>query len=244
MNTSSSTPSPDQGTNKQISLFDNKLRQLKVQFRRHMNGVVANLMRNASEAYKGNYGVSIQHLREISTMSDFSPEECDKLWDMGARGSMGARELMLIAVLSLKPEGMTVERLTAWAATATIPETIEVMAFSKTGRATEVRNICDALVANGRGRCIELALQTASRSLQNGADDATEVAKNLMSFMEGRLSWNVAEANSVGLLCRMAIRKNVLKEMVDALCRLAQGMQTEQAQRFLYDVETERMAWE
>ena len=218
-------------------LFDNKLRLLKLQFRRHMNGVAASLYRAATDAYKTNYGISLQHLRDIANSSSLTPEECDLLW------RMAGREVMLIAILSIPSEALTPQRLTQWAATAPTSELIEVMAFDRTGRMPSIHPLCNALILSSTGRCVELALHTAARGVQNSAQDATDATQQLLLLMKDKHQWTSPEANATSLLCRMAIRRHFAPDMIDELCRHAKAIGSDAARRFLYDVETERLAF-
>ena len=222
---------------KDNQLFDSKLRQLRVQLRRHMNGVAASLYRSSLSAYSSNYGVSLQHLREVARLVEFVPEECDRLW------SMGGRELMLTAALALPAEGLTPERLAGWAATAPNSEVVEVLAFDRTGHMPSIAPLCACLLDQLVGRSVELALHTAARGIQNQTPDAAEAAKPLLRHMAQTSPWTLPEASGVSLLCRMAIRRKMLYEEIEDVCRHAQALETDCARKFLYEVETERMAF-
>ena len=65
-----------------------KIRELKQEFRAHMNGMASTAMRNAGIGYRLNFGIELPRLREIASGFEPDHELAQELWKEDIRESM------------------------------------------------------------------------------------------------------------------------------------------------------------
>ena len=191
-----------------------KMREVKLQLRRHMNGTTASIMKRLDDAYAANYGLSLQHVREVAASLSLSPQECDDLW------RTRWRDLMLIAAAALAPQDPEPGRVLSWAGSLPSVEMVEMLPFLLTGHMSRSMDLAEALAARDSGFDFALALNTAARSLQNRpspAFDAADVAEGLLRAAAARAAWSRPEAAAVSLLGRQCLRRGVCCEAVDSV---------------------------
>ena len=81
-----------------------KLKAIKRSFRLYMNGVVSASMRQKGADYKINWGVSLEHLREMSQEYGKDEELADALW------KENIRECKILATLIMPSSTMNAEK--------------------------------------------------------------------------------------------------------------------------------------
>lgn len=191
-----------------------KMREVKLQLRRHMNGTTASIMRRLDDAYAANYGLSLQHAREVAASLSLSPQECDDLW------RTRWRDLMLIAATALAPYDPEPGRVLSWAESLPSVEMVEMLPFLLTGRMSRAMELAADLAARDAGHDFALALNTAARFLQHhpsSAPDAAVWADRLLRAAMARAAWSRPEAAAVSLLGRQCLRLGVCREAVDSV---------------------------
>ena len=195
-----------------------KMREVKLQLRRHMNGTAASIMKRLDDAYAANYGLSLQHEREVAASLSLSPQECDDLW------RTRWRDLMLIAAAALAPQDPEPGRVLSWAESLPSVEMVEMLPFLLTGRMSRAMELAAALAARDAGHDFALALNTTSRFLQHhpsSVPDAAVLADRLLRAAVARAAWSRPEAAAVSLLCRQCLRRGVCREAIGAVCASA-----------------------
>lgn len=190
-----------------------KLRELKIQLRRHMNGTTASIMKSLDNAYAANYGLSLQHARDVAASVQLAPDECDYLW------STRWRDLMLIAAAAMQPHDPQPDRLLPWVATIPSVEMAEMLPFLLTGKISCATTLAIALAERAEGYDLAVAFGTLARHIQSGhaaADDAS-AAQVLFATAIARPSWSMPEASALGLLARQCLRHGVVLQSVEEL---------------------------
>lgn len=199
---------------------DAKMREIKLQLRRHMNGEVAMLMKNLDNSYKANYGVSLQHAKDIAAQEELTAEECQELWQTKWR------DLMLIAAAALAkldPEVETVMTLTSDVPTLEMAEALPFLLTGTMSRALPLAQALEernagydfAVAANTLGRAMarhhrpelfEPTDQVAPKEWMDEMDKIRDAALNMMTTAEGRANWTYAEARGISFLARQFCR--------------------------------------
>ncbi len=189
-----------------------KLRELKIQLRRHMNGTTASIMKSLDNAYAANYGLSLQHARDVAASIPLSPDECDYLW------STRWRDFMLIAAAAMAPHDPAPERLLPWAATIPSVEMAEMLPFLLTGKISRAADLALALAERAESYDLAVAFGTLARHIQNGhaADDAS-TAQSLFATALSHPSWSKPEASALSLLARQCLRHGVALPSVESV---------------------------
>lgn len=182
-----------------------RLRELKFQVRRHMNGEVAMIMKDLDNAYKANYGISLQHARDVAAAEDLSASDCNELWQTGWR------DLMLIAAAAIRRHDPAPELLTEWAATIPTVEMADALPFLTAGGLSRVETLAAMLVARDKGFDFALAANFTARALvaRAGTPEAESVvamATALLLLAEGRAEWSFAETRAISFLARQCCR--------------------------------------
>ena len=210
-----------------------KLNFLKGELRCHMNGTTASIMRNLmGSAYAKNYGLSIQHIRDIARdvkASDayrLTVEEADELW------ATRWREMMLIGIASMDPQTLSEETVLEWASTIPTPEAAEAMAFLLTGHMPSALKLAHKLLTRNTVYDYALACQTAARAIQkanvntptvetkeNEAAQHTEIENVIRlatQMADGALSTGQTTSNAMALsfLLRQCATHNLGNESV------------------------------
>lgn len=206
-----------------------KLRDLKFQVRRHMNGEVAQIMRGLDDAYKANYGTSLQHARDIASQEELSLDDCDELWQTGWR------DLMLVALAAASRLNPPVDVVARWAASVPTLEMADAIPFLLSGAMPCGLDFASALVdrdanfdfaiaANTIGRMI-VALQRPDLFISpeaNGKSSdlssaeaqewlssvsaVSDAAASMLHHAMSRGGWSFAEARAISFLARQVCR--------------------------------------
>ncbi len=206
-----------------------KLRDLKFQVRRHMNGEVAQIMRGLDDAYKANYGTSLQHARDIAAQEELSIEDCDELWQTGWR------DLMLVALAAASRLNPSAEVVASWAASVPTLEMADAIPFLLSGSMPNGPQLVSLLVerdadydfaiaANTIGRMLVarqrseffVAPESNGKSADLSSADAqawlasvspvADSAQSMLHCAMARGEWSFAEARAVSFLARQVCR--------------------------------------
>ncbi len=186
-----------------------KLRELKIQLRRHMNGTTASIMKSLDNAYAANYGLSLQHARNVAASTPLSPDECDYLW------STRWRDLMLIAAAAMAPHDPQPERLLPWVASIPSVEMAEMLPFLLTGKISRAADLALALAERAESYDLAVAFGTLARHIQNGHADDASAAQSLLDTALSHPSWSMPEATALSLLARQCLRHGVALPSVE-----------------------------
>lgn len=190
------------------------MREVKLQLRRHMNGTTASIMKRLDDAYAANYGLSLQHVREVAASLSLAPQECDDLWQTRWR------DLMLIAAAALAPQDPEPRQVLAWAESLPSVEMVEMLPFLLTGHMSRSLELAEDLAARDSGFDFALALNTAARSMQyrpSPALEVADVANGLLRAAAARDAWSRTEAAAVSLLARQCVRQGACHKAVEAV---------------------------
>lgn len=182
-----------------------RLRDLKFQVRRHMNGEVAQLMKELDDSYKANYGMSIQHARDVANAEDLSAADCSELW------ATGWRDLMLVAAAAVGRHNPPASLIAEWAKAVPTVEMADALPFLLAGGVADVGTLAAMLTARDEGFDFAMAANFLARALMAGRQDAgvgSAVAMSacLLLLAAGRPEWSFAEAKSVSFLARQCCR--------------------------------------
>lgn len=196
-----------------------RLRELKFQVRRHMNGEVAEIMKGLDDSYAANYGMSVQHARDVARAERLTAAECAELW------ATGWRDLMLVAAagMGLLPDAEP-EAVAAMAATARTVEMADALPFLIAPRMARTAELVALLQSRDEGNDFAIAAGFAARALmartaacggqdaagraewEEAADPDVAQAAVLLKWGEGRGAWTLAEAHALSLLARQCCR--------------------------------------
>ena len=99
------------------------LKAIKRSFRLYMNGVVSASMRQKGADYKINWGVSLEHLREMSQEYGKDEELADALW------KENIRECKILATLIMPSSAMNAEKAEEWLNDIRTQEMAELTAY-------------------------------------------------------------------------------------------------------------------
>lgn len=213
-----------------------RLREAKLQLRRHMNGVTAEIMKGMDGSYAQNYGLSLQHIRDVARSLDLSPDECDDLW------RTRWRDLMLVAAAAIAPHDPAPGRILEWAADVPSLELVSLLPFLVAGRMSAADELARRLVARGQGYDFALAANVVANALvgRPGDERLAEAAEMVLRAAPGRMPWPLAEGAAVGLLCRRAVRAGVAAGAVEAVrCAAAVAKDDNMARRVAQEIADE-----
>lgn len=183
-----------------------RLRELKFQVRRHMNGEVAMIMKDLDDAYKANYGISIQHARDVARAEELSADDCTELWQTGWR------DLMLIAAAAMGPHDPEPDVIAEWAKAVPTVEMADALPFLMASGVSRVPTLAAMLVARDEGFDFALAANFTGRALVARAGEPSEaepvvaMATSILLLAEGRAEWSFAEARAISFLVRQCCR--------------------------------------
>lgn len=179
-----------------------RLRDLKFQVRRHMNGEVAQIMKGLDDSYKANYGMSIQHARDVASAESLSADDCTELW------STGWRDLMLIAAAAMGRLNPPASVIAEWAKSVPTVEMADALPFLLAGGVADVNTLAAMLLARDEGFDFAIAANFLARAL--AAADAVEpvvaMSTSLLLLSVERTEWTFAEAKSISFLARQCCR--------------------------------------
>lgn len=206
-----------------------------MQLRRHMNGVTAEIMKGMDGSYAQNYGLSLQHIRQVAQGLDLSPDECDDLW------RTRWRDLMLIAAAAIAPCDPAPDRIMEWAAGVPSLELVSLLPFLVAGRMSAAAELVGRLLARGQGYDFALAANFAANALAHrpAAPDLAEAAARVLRLAPPRMPWTLADGAAVGLLCRKALRAGVAREAVDEVRQAAAAQSDPMARRVAQEADDE-----
>ncbi len=242
-----------------------RLRDLKFQVRRHMNGDVAQIMKGLDDSYKANYGISLQHARDVAEQERLAEDECHELW------LSEWRDLMLIGAAGLAAHKPSAETICLWAEAVSTLEMADALPFLvvKADNVDAVVAAAGELAKRAKGYDLTVSLNLMARSLsvlarpefRKSADPDTtsdeygcwsatirKVADCAQSVLESvvRMSeWSYAEAKAASFLARQLCRLPLYGgdfaalAVVDALCRESEARTDEASRSVAMDVAAE-----
>lgn len=200
-----------------------KLKELKFQVRRHMNGEVAQIMKGLDDAYKANYGISLQHAKDIAMAEDLSPDDCTELWETGWR------DLMLVAAAAMRRHDPKADVIVRWTMSVPTIEMADALPFLLTGYMTDIEKLVVDLHERDMGFDFAIICSTVARALIARDDQrfyaaappqpsqlrdvwfesfapVVTLAVALLNFAILRGEWSYAEARSISFLARQWCR--------------------------------------
>lgn len=179
-----------------------RLRDLKFQVRRHMNGEVAQIMKGLDDSYKANYGMSIQHARDVAGAEPLSADDCTELW------SSGWRDLMLIAAAAMGRHNPPASVIAEWAKSVPTVEMADALPFLLAGGVADVNTLVAMLLARDEGFDFALAANFLARALaaRPAAGSVVAMSTSVLLLSAGRAEWTFAEAKSISFLARQCCR--------------------------------------
>lgn len=220
-------------------MIPERLRELKFQVRRHMNGEVAQIMKGLDDSYKANYGISIQHARDVAEAEDLSAADCSELW------ATGWRDLMLIAAAAMGRHNPPAEVIAQWAASVPTVEMADALPFLLAGRMGRVVPLAAMLMTRDEGFDFAIAANFIGRAIvarqapefssaagreaapdgfiawKDGMSPVVSMAACVLLLAASRPSWTFAETRSVSFLARQCCRLRRYGEAFDFCSRKA-----------------------
>ncbi len=219
--------------------FDQKIKELKTMLRLRMNGETSTQMKKRNLKYTLNYGVSLPHIKEIAGKVSFTPDECKKLW------LMNIRETMLLACMLMPQSAATLDEMTDWAQRIETSDMAEQASFFLFGRLEIADKIATTMLNATHTYAYAITYFTAGRALQMGININNDTAKEIISRIKDTKVFNTAEARGLSLLLRQIIRHK--RDLIDDVNRVLENIKnsgTEEAQRLVYEVETEKKMYD
>ncbi|MGN0029315.1 MAG: hypothetical protein ACI35Q_06295 [Marinilabiliaceae bacterium] len=182
-----------------------RLRDLKFQVRRHMNGEVAQIMKGLDDSYEANYGMSIQHARDIANAESLSADDCTELW------STGWRDLMLIAAAAMGRHNPPASVMAEWAKGVPTVEMADALPFLLAGGVADVNTLAAMLLARDEGFDFAMAANFLARALAahpfaGSVEPVVAMSTSLLLLSVVRAEWTFAEAKSISFLARQCCR--------------------------------------
>ena len=116
-------------------------------------------------AYTRNYGLSLQHIRDIARDIKNSQEYALSLDEVNELWATRWREMMLIGIACMDPQTLSMETVMTWAATMPTPEAAEAMAFLLTGQMPCAPTLAKELLNRNSAYDYTLACHTAARAV-------------------------------------------------------------------------------
>lgn len=201
------------------------LRELKIQLRRHMNGTTAALMKSLDNPYKANYGISLQHARDIAATHPLSPDDCIYLWNTQWR------DLMLIAAAAMLPHDPEPATLLPWVDTIPSVEMTQMLPFLLTGRITHAPALAVQLAQRAHTHDLTVAFATLARHVQfNPSPDDAPAAQSLLTIALSLPQYTAPQAQALSLLARQCLRSHIALPLIQSLLSLAQSRPDTQSQ--------------
>ncbi len=212
--------------------FAAKVAWLKQKMRGRMYGEPSSPKARRPLSYAVNYGASLEHVKQLAQQCSFTPDECRKLW------RLNIREAMLIAAI-LFPAPSAQEML-EWADAVKTPDMAEQASFFLFARTQDKGVFIKGLL--GKKECeyaFAIACFTAGRALMNGETLQASVVDSLLSCAQSKETFSTAESRALSLFVRQLVRKKTSLDGVNALLDSLRENRTEEAQRLVFEVETE-----
>lgn len=242
-----------------------RLRDLKFQVRRHMNGDVAQIMKSLDDSYKANYGISLQHARDVAAQEHLAEDECYDLW------LSEWRDLMLIGAAGLAAHRPSAEVICRWAESVSTLEMADALPFLVVKADNVAASVSAASQMAGRanGYDLAVALNLLARALtvltrpefrkMSAPDTASgeyvswsaevrnvaNVAQSILGVVAARGDWSYAEAKAISFLARQVCRLSlygddfVKSTVIESLCQSSESRPDEASRAVAMDVAAE-----
>ncbi len=242
-----------------------RLRDLKFQVRRHMNGDVAQIMKSLDDSYKANYGISLQHARDVAAQEHLSEDECYDLW------LSEWRDLMLIGAAGVAAHNPTAETISRYAESVATLEMADALPFLvvKADNVDAAVTAATMIAGRAKGYDLAVALNLLARALvvlsrsefrKASAPDVTtddyiswsgkirgvaNDAQSVLSGMVAKSEWTYAEAKAISFLARQLCRLSLYggdfadKQAIESLRKESESRSDEASKSVAMDVAAE-----
>lgn len=181
--------------------FDSKLTELRKHLKSRMNGKTTEQMQNGQITYAENYGVSLQHVKELASNLTYTPAEYKLLW------KSNIREAMLIAAINFPTELATPDELTTWANTTNTADMAEQGAFFLFYRCTDIDALLYNLSKSTSAYANTILMFTAGRALIKGISISNSTISKLIERALEAPSITSSEARGMSMFLRQLCHK-------------------------------------
>lgn len=188
--------------------FEAKVKSLKLRLKSRMNGKTTEQMTNGQVVYSLNYGIAIHHIKELAEESNYTYDECNRLW------KLNIREAMLIAAMCVKDEDATSTNLAPWIEQIATPDMAEQSAFFLFKRVSDIDAFIETVVNSKYeyGRCV--AFFVAARAMQSKRQIDPNTISRLLNDIISNATLTIAEARGASMLLRQMIIGGVYIEQI------------------------------
>lgn len=185
--------------------FDTKYSQLRNSFRARMNGAIEGQMKSRGIKYRINFGISIPHIKEISSKFSFTPQECERLW------FNEIREAMIVAAMQMPDDKLDTETMKNWSSCIKNIDIAEQAAFFMISRMVEPHEFFQYLINSNDPFLTASAFFAAGRYIQNGQNLSHNTLSLLNEYIDG--NWpsemNIA-MRGISFYLRQVMRKKLI----------------------------------
>lgn len=214
--------------------FEHKVNALKQRLKSRMNGKTTEQMQNGQIDYALNYGVSLQHVRELADELDYTPSDCTRLWQLNIR------EAMLIAAIKMPSEKATATEMIQWASIIRTPDMVEQGAFFLFWRAEGLETMIEMLLQKTQEPfALAIAFFAAGRALQKKRKINNSIIEQLLSAVEYSKQLNSITTRGASFLLRQVANTGAYSMRVKDIITTLKSINAQWATQLAFEVECE-----
>lgn len=214
--------------------FDNKVVILKKHLRSRMNGKTSEQMQNGMIDYTLNYGVSLEHVKELADILKYSADDCRKIW------RLNIREAMLIAAMTMPSAEATCDEMLEWASIIRTPDMAEQASFFLFWRTTDISKFISCLVAAETSYSLSIASFTAGRALQKNIAIDEDSVIAVIDRCRNSAKLRSHEGRGISLMLRQAVRKQIVAPQIEDLISGFKNSDDDIRRQIAFEVEAEK----
>ncbi len=214
--------------------FEHKVNALKQRLKSRMNGKTTEQMQNGQIDYALNYGVSLQHVRELADELDYTPSDCTRLWQLNIR------EAMLIAAIKMPSKKATATEMIQWASIIRTPDMVEQGAFFLFWRAEGLETMIEMLLQKTQEPfALAIAFFAAGRALQKKRKINNSIIEQLLSAVEYSKQLNSITTRGASFLLRQVANTGAYSMRVKDIITTLKSINAQWATQLAFEVECE-----
>lgn len=213
--------------------FDNKVLILKKHLKSRMNGKATEQMENGQLDYAQNYGVSLQHIKELAAQLNYSADDCIKFW------RLNIREALLIAAICMPTNRATSQEMISWVKYIHTPDMAEQASFFLFWRTTDIDSLIDKLTNIQHEYALSIASFSLGRAIQRSQIVSNKTITKLISFINNKETLRPSDGRGVSLFLRQIARNSNFYSQVQNTINTLSTQQNNTAQQVAFEVQAE-----
>lgn len=213
--------------------FEDKVKALKLRLKSRMNGKTTEQMTNGQVQYNLNYGIAIHHVKELAEESNYTFDDCCRLW------KLNIREAMLIAAMCVKDQDATSDKLATWVENIATPDMAEQASFYLFKRIKDIDVFIEKVMSEEYAYGKSVAYFAAARTIQSKRDVSAANIDNALNGIASGNEMTMAEVRGASLLLRQLVIAGKYIERIKEIVAKHALSEVTSMKQLAYEVETE-----